>query len=201
MSLLIKDGNGSDVYLGGSGNGLISDPFVPEQSVQSGGPQSVLITQRLDETGDGSGNDNMAVDGSGTPVEFKIKPAAGQIMMIARLIFYIESFGTMDTGAWGNGLTLVNGQISELEQDGIVIPGMYPTFTHGDLAAQMHDVEHRAWGAGNEFITGRLTFTKSGAYVRLVGDTNDELRWIIRDNLSVGVAKQMITCQGYWEQE
>ena len=41
---------------------------------------SDLFYQRLSVNGDGTGNDDMAVDGSTTPVIFKIAPASGEMM-------------------------------------------------------------------------------------------------------------------------
>ena len=51
------------------------------------------ISRRLDVTGDGSGNASMNVNGSVTPVVFKIAPAATELILISRVIIYVKDTG------------------------------------------------------------------------------------------------------------
>ena len=44
-----------------------------------------LINRILDTNGDGTGSTNQAVDGSVTPVTFKLAPAAGEVILVSRI--------------------------------------------------------------------------------------------------------------------
>jgi len=75
------------------------------------GPQKELITKRLDTVGDGSGPFNMAVNGSTSPIIFRIKPPAGEVWRIASWNIYVQDSGAFDASKWGNGITIQNGII------------------------------------------------------------------------------------------
>jgi len=157
-----------------------------------------LFYQRLDETGDGSGNDNMNIDGSSAPIIFKIKPGIDESLKIARIIVYVEDSGTFDAEKWGNGITMSNGIEFKLKQNGIPVNKLgFNIKSSGDMAGICHDLNHQAFGTGNEFVTFRLTFTKAGRYVRLSGAEGDEMQCIINDDLS-GLVKMHIIAQGFY---
>lgn len=163
------------------------------------GPQKQLFMRRMDETGDGTGNDNMAVNGAITPVLFKIAPAAGQILRLARSMMYVEDVGNFDADKWGNGLVLTNGQAFEIKIGAVITNAFgFNIKSLGDIASVAFDITHYAIGTGNEFSGGRLTFTKMGQYLRLDGDNNDELRFTVNDD-QTGLVRQHIMVQGYYE--
>lgn len=144
-----------------------------------------LFYQRLDTVGDGSGSSNMAVDGSSTPVIFKIKPIPGGSVNIARIIMYIEDSGSFDSGKWGNGITITNGIEFKQKENGATTDLLgFPIKTSGDMASLCHDLSHHKFGSGNEFITYRWTFSKAGGSIELHAGYSDELQIIINDDLT-----------------
>ncbi len=160
----------------------------------------ITFARKLDTVGNGTGTTDMAVDGSGTPAVYRIKPAVGQIFQISRLIFYIEDASSIDTGGWGGvggGNPLTNGCLLQKKQGGSTNTGILLN-SNGHLASIMYDVNHEKFGSGNEFLVGRLTFTKFGGEIRLIGDNGDELLFTIQDDLT-GLDAQYVTAQGWIE--
>ncbi len=163
------------------------------------GGQKRLFATRLDTVGDSSGEDDMSVDGSSTEQIFRIKPAATEILRIARVILYVEDAGSFDATRWGNGITMTNGMEFRQISNGETIIGE-AIRTTGDMAALCHDIGHQTIGSGPEFMTARYTFTKLGAYVRLDGSKGDEWQTVIRDNLT-NLLRQHVTAEGYYEKQ
>lgn len=198
-NLPVKDADGTVKYLKGTGAGTDADPFVSTHGSSTEGPQKPLFLRRMDETGDGTGNDDMAVDGSSTPVTFKIAPGAGEIIRLSRTMLYVQDTGAFDATKWGNGITLTNGQKFEIKIGAVTTDLLgFNVKTLGDVASIAFDVTHFAIGTGDEFSGGRLTFTKMGQYVRLDGDNNDELLFTVNDD-QTDLTRQHIMAQGYYE--
>jgi len=143
---------------------------------------------------------DMAVNGSVTEQRFVIKPNAGEVIRIHRLITYVQDTGTFDTDKWGNGIVMVNGMKIELKQNGVVndLTGINPIRTTGEFQAIQYDLDHKTFGQGDEYIVSRFSFSKAGQPIRLIGDNGDELVVVIRDDLSA-LTKQTITAQGSYE--
>ncbi len=159
----------------------------------------ITFIRKLDTVGDGSGTTNMAVDGDPTPVIFKIKPAAGQIFQVSRLIIYISDNSSFDSGGWGalGGSPLTNGCIIKKIQNGVTYE-VEPLTSNGQLAALMYDTSHESYGSGAEFLVGRLTFTKFGGEIRLKGDNGDELQFVIQDDIDA-LVEQYVHAEGWIE--
>ena len=157
-----------------------------------------LLNRILDTDGDGTGSTNQAVDGSVTPVTFKVAPAAGETILISRVMFYIEDTGNFDADEWGNGITLTNGVQMKRKKNGVTTSFGAACKTTGDLAGMMYDINHFAFGIGNEIVCGRLTFTKFGQFMRLSGNAGDEFQIVIQDDLT-GLVNQRVTAQGYYK--
>ncbi len=198
--LKILDGDGAVKYLEGSGAATLSDGFTSEHSVKNTGSQKVLLSKTLDTIGNGTGTANMGVDGSGSPVAFKITPGAGEIYRISRLIFAIRDSGSFDSGGWGSngGSPLTNGMLFHTTQNSTMTVLEPAVKSHYDLAALCHDISHNSWGSGDEFLTARWTFIKFGQYMRLDGDTGDNFVVTVRDDLT-HLVDQVVTIQGYVE--
>lgn len=164
------------------------------------GPQKRIISQCLDVTGDGTGNNNANGDYSSTAGTFKIAPSSSEIYRISRMIVYIQDTGSFDAGSYGNNITLTNGIDVEYDYDGSVVDllGNYNVKTTGDWAARCHDVNLGSYGVGDEYVSVRWTFLKSGQYIRLDGSQSQELRIICNDNLT-GLVRHEFLVQGYVE--
>ena len=166
---------------------------------------SKLFYQRVDTVGDGSGNSNMAVDGSITPVVFKISPGEGETIKLARIMIYVEDSGAFDADKWGNGITLANGIDFKVSKNGVVSDLLgFSIKSSGEMASICHDINHESFGIGNEFVSFRWTFEKAGSKISLRGSglilgdaVNDELQLIVNDDLR-GLVKMYVHAQGIY---
>lgn len=199
-NIKIKDADGNDVYLEAIGSGTELDPYRAINYVSEYDNGKVPFYQLMDTVGDGSGNDNMAVDGSVTPVTFLVKPSAGQVLKIARIITSLRDGGAFDSGGWGNNSSpLTNGMELKWKRDGVLYNlTKEPIRSHYDLASYSYDIDHQSFGSGDEFLTNRFTFTKAGQYLTLDGDLGDELQVIVNDNIDY-LVDQRVSAQGYQE--
>ena len=156
-----------------------------------------LFYQRLDTVGDGSGTSNIALsNGAVTPVTFKIVPEAGELVKIARIMIFVEDTGTFDSGDWGNAVTLTNGFNFKLKRDGVTSDLLgFSIKTTGEMSSICHDLDHRSFGSGNEFVSFRWTFTKAGTTVNLYND--DELQLVVNDDMT-DLVKMYIHAQGVY---
>ncbi len=166
------------------------------------GFQRRVDSMYADTVGDGSGTFEAVGNYAGASVDFKFSPPAGSIFRVARLIVFVEDAGAMDSGFYGNGLVLANGIKFYIERNSSkefpTTTNQAPVKTNGDLAALCHDLEYRAWGAGNTFLTARWTYTKFGQYIRLIGDSGDSIGVILNDDFT-GLVKHRFCIQGYYE--
>ena len=163
------------------------------------GEQKELIFRTLDENGDGTGNTDMAIDGSTTEVVFRISPPAGEIWRVARWMLYVQDTKGFDVDKWGNGIILTNGIMPRLKQGGITSELLHMAImTTGDIGALTYDTVLHTFGNTDDILNARWTFTRAGQYVRLIGDYGDELQVVIRDDLT-GLSKQYVQVQGYKE--
>ena len=173
--------------------------YVSVGDIDSTGEKTLTFVKKLDTVGDGTGSTNQNVDGSSTPIIFKVKPASGEILNVTRIIFLLRDNSSFDSGGWGalGGTPLTNGCQLGKKIDGVD----YKTFelkSNADIAGLCFDISHNNWGSGDEFLTARFTFTKLGAPIRLIGDNGDELNFTINDDLT-GLTDQYITAEGYFE--
>jgi hypothetical protein len=165
------------------------------------GPQKAIICRQADTVGDGTGSINMNVDGSVTPVVFRIKPPLTEVYRFAWWMLTIEDSGAFDSSGWGNngGVPLTNGMLFQKSINGVVTPLFNCAIkSHIDLASMVVDFNHHAFGTGNEFVAARWKITDTGQYFRLDGATNDELQIVIRDNLT-HLVSQRVRVSGYVE--
>lgn len=125
-------------------------------------------------------------DYSSASEDFYVEPAAGEVWNISRLMVYIQDSGSFDSGGYGNngGNPLTNGiQVIHLYDsveyslvDGENIK------TNGHWARYCHDAVHYNYGAGDEFLTVRWTFSKAGKPLYLDGDRGDRVIIMVNDN-------------------
>lgn len=144
-----------------------------------------FATRFMDSVGDGSGSIELNVDGSTTPVIFKIKPAPGEILYLSRLLWYLRDSGSLDSGGFGNGAELTNGIDFGFYFDvGLPSEGRYPQqfepiTTNGGWAKYCGpDVVPLTFGGGDEILSCRYSFYKDTAIV-----DRTELPWLAHDRL------------------
>jgi hypothetical protein len=145
-----------------------------------------------------------AVDGSVTAVEFFVRPPPGEIWRVARLMVFLEAssiaagaYGPVPVGALANGVRVYTandfGELNDLLD-------IHTITTSAGWAEYCHDAQVKSWGAGNEFLTVRWTFTKAGVPIRLRGDNRERLDVLVQDDLT-GLDSHQFIVQGYREGE
>lgn len=127
----------------------------------------------LDTVGDGSGNVNMNVDGSSTPVDFYLIPdPARGFLKVSELMFYIEDAGTVKQAdlfgalaALSTGIQLgVYNLSAELQQDvfaslGATFPAAGFVKDHGDFRSLFWDIEFSDFASGNAWVCATHNFS------------------------------------------
>ena len=149
------------------------------------------ISRFADTVGNGTGSINANVDGSVTPVTFKVTPGAGEIIKIRRMIIYILD-ASIDSGGYGGLSALTNGiHVHVVRYSGLGsefidwdITGQLDIVRNTDWKALCHDEIYSNYGTGLESLSYRYTFTNDGDYITLTGDNQDEFRIIINDDLT-----------------
>ena len=132
------------------------------------------------------GTENLAVDGSVTPVVFKIAPPGTLIWHINRFIFHIEDNVDMDTGKFGGIAALTNGMLLRKKNDSF--KNFFNIKSNGDFTHRSYDVQYDAKApAGVYGFSCRSTYNgedKRGVTIELIGSQNDEVQAIIQDDLT-----------------
>ena len=144
------------------------------------------------------GSTNMNIDGSVATQIFKIAPPAGVKWDITRLIGYIQSSTVMDDRKFGGIVALTNGVV--VRKKDTIYKNIFNVKTNGDLALRMYDVEYTDKApAGFYGMRFRRSFAgpdKNGVVIHLDGALNDELRILIRDDLT-NLSKFNVIIQGH----
>ena len=144
-------------------------------------------------------NDNMAVDGSDTSVEFEIAPPSDEIWRVASWTLYIEDQKGFNITSYGANGALTNGMLIQGTFGGVTSNMLsYPIKTNGNIAATTNDVKLFTFGNDNDVLTAKWDFTSSGQFVRLDGSQGDKLTVVVRDDMTF-LSKQHILANGYKE--
>ena len=155
------------------------------------------IHQLLDTVGDGSGLKEANGNYSVAAGSFRLKHASG-IADIYRMIVMIEDAGAFDSGLYGNGIVLTNGIRVYLKNSLNVVMEEFtgfPILTNGDWAGHCHDHEHHSFGSGNEVVSVRWTFDKSGQPLTVNFGAGEYLEVYLNDDFS-GLVKHRFSVQG-----
>jgi hypothetical protein len=108
--------------------------------------------------------------------------------------------GAGDLSLFGGIPALTNGCLMRARID-----GQYGTLTNWktneNMKSDMYDVEFdaRSGGGGSYGTSGRGSFDRTGAVVRLDGATNDRLEFYVQDDLTA-LATFTMKAQGHLEQ-
>lgn len=141
---------------------------------------------------------DMNVDGSSTPVIFRIAPITGQEIDVTRCIFNIEDTAQMDFETFGSGAALTNGCFLRLHNG--TINNIFNWKTNGQFINRSFDHDFLTnIGNSNRGFTARTTFagaSKRGVTIRLVGADGDEFQVIVQDNLTAQDEIRMVA-QGH----
>lgn len=143
-----------------------------------------LIYRYLDTAGDGTGTKNANGNYSITPDEFKFVP--GDPCEIHRMIVCAEDTSGMQASEYGNlGSALTNGVKISVERAGVEILDLTDGITiktNAGWGSICYDADVKTWGAGNELLTVRWTFAKTGAPLTL--SNGEELIVTLNDDFT-----------------
>lgn len=160
------------------------------------------VDRHLDTNGDGTGNKESNVDGSITPVVFKISPPATGSIVVERLIIQIQDTAGFRaeryaglSAALTNGIQL--GMFSDAD-DSLVTDFLdgHAITTNAGWGHYSYDVDVKSWGAGEEFLLCRWTLSRAGTQLLLTAGDTESLGIKVRDNLS-GLTEHSVVAQGF----
>ena len=161
------------------------------------------IYQLMDTVGDGSGTTNAIGNysdiGAGL-TEFRLKHNTG-VQELRRLLVYIEDSGSLDAALYGNGQILTNGIRIQLRNSSAQVLEEYtafPILSNGDWAGHCHDAVPLSWGTGNQILSIRWTFSKSGQPIYVNGFQGEYLTILLNDDFS-GLVKHLFIVQGKYK--
>ncbi|MDJ0766984.1 MAG: hypothetical protein QNJ97_28680 [Myxococcota bacterium] len=146
----------------------------------------ILRPYLLSANGDGTGTTNWNGDYSASQGRAYYAPGAGEIRLAHRLIVAVEDAGGMQAQEYGNlGGALTNGVAVNIRSQG-TITNLTPNLitTNSFWGAYCYDADVKSWGAGNDLLVVRWTFTKDGCPIYLDGDQGDYVEALFNDNLS-----------------
>jgi len=133
------------------------------------------------------------------PVEYWVAPPEGEVWHLMRILFSMSHGTAGDLGKFGGITALTNGIFMRAS-----VSGGFGTFTNWktneSIKTDMFDLvfDTRSGGGGDYGTSGRGTFFKTGAIVRLDGDEGDRLSIFIQDDLT-GLDSFTMKAQGHIE--
>lgn len=140
----------------------------------------------------------MNVNGSVTPVVFRLAPIAGVKWDVTRIIGSMTHSAAPNDGLFG-GIDALTRGIVVRKSDGIHHT-IFNAKTNGEMKERMYDVQYAsAPPTGLEGTSFRRTFAgqdKNGVTIRLDGDLGESLEIIIQDDLST-LASFRVVAQGH----
>lgn len=144
------------------------------------------ISQYLDDNGDGTGNKSAIGDYS-LGVENFFYKATGYTD-IHRIIVTVQDSGVFRAERYGAlAAALTNGiLIKVIASDDLTeladLTDNIPIIANAQWGSLCYDVDVKAWGAGDQFLLARWTFTRSGSPLRL--NPGQSLRVVLNDDFT-----------------
>jgi hypothetical protein len=142
---------------------------------------------------DGLGVTTNAIGDYSLGANFDLAPAAGEIFMVGRFLVQIGDTGPLSADEYGNHGVLTNGVLVQKVLD----TGAYNIFSsavkkNADWDKFSYDTEPDTFGAGENFLHVRHSFTKYGSTsidasnggILLVGDRGERFRMALSDDFT-----------------
>lgn len=138
---------------------------------------------------------------------FYVKPAAGVIFRVKRLLVTVRDTGSLDADSYGNGITLTNGiravvgvgDPASSPTISVDLSGGLPILTNADWGRYTLDLIFSNFGQGDEYLSARFEATnnKAAQYdgVILAGDDDVFFGVEVHDDLS-GLVQHLFFVQG-----
>lgn len=145
------------------------------------------------------GND-LRVNGSVTPIAFKVSPLTNQAIDVTRVNLVIESSQAMDFTQFGSIAKLLNGCVLRVKRSDGEYRNLINFKSNGDFIEESNSslFQDKSGGGGFGF-TSTLIFAgqqNRGVVIRLDGNIGEELELLVQDNLSAGMTKIQMIAQG-----
>lgn len=164
------------------------------------GAQFDLIQRFLDTNGDGTGDVNANGNYSGAEEIFYIQPPPGEVFYIYRMMVAIRDSGGIRFEEYGNIATgLTNGVSIRVQDDSgtkLSLTDAVPILNNAAWGYHSYDVSIASAGSGDDFVSVRWTFARSGQVIRLDGDLNQRFEVVLNDNLT-GLIEHRFKVNGY----
>ena len=174
--------------------------------ISGGGTTTLVLDRPIDndfDIGDSveKVDANMAVDGSGTPVSFRLLPDTDQVWHVIRFLIGMVHGSAADDSKFGNVASLTNG-CALRGYSGAT--GQYRTFTNwknnSDIKMDMFDLNYTDKAGGGNFGSNGRGSLKigTGAIAEIDESAGDFVELLIQDDLS-GLIKFNLKGQGHAE--
>lgn len=162
---------------------------------------SKKFMRQLDTVGDGSGSKDLSVKGDITAVDFYLKPEAGKVYEVHRMMMFMQDAAlTFDPAGFGALAILTTGlllQVEERSDDSVLFDLLdgEALKTNGHWGTLGYDVKLDDYGGTptDAVLLSRLSFDKFGGPLTLT-DT-EQFRLSVRDDLT-GLTEFRITLEG-----
>jgi len=152
--------------------------------VTAGGANTALQFPTTLVTGvTGSGDDNLAVDGSSTSVRFSITPPTTEVFVVDKIIFFIRDNGAA-LNKFGGLDPLTNGVKLEVKSEELPLIPYVTAITNADLITQADDGEVVDGGfasGGQDLVKATFDFSPG---LRLQQDTAANVYVTVQDDLT-----------------
>ena len=153
-------------------------------------------TRFLDTVGNGTGTKNANVDGSVTPVEFKLVTVANEPWEIWRLLVFVRDTLAFSAEDYGNiNGPLTNGiSICTVDADGEIMVDLcdgVEVVSNADWSRLNYDVAPLDFGSGDNYLVVRWSFNKMGEPLHLkngeslVITVNDDLTGLVEHRFGI----------------
>ena len=160
------------------------------------------VDRTPDTVGDGTGTKNANVNGATTAVVFKINLPSTRWINLARMIVEVRDAGQFSAERYGfiaNGLT--NGiQVGRFltADDSLSVDYLdgLPVKHNAAWGRHCYDTTLRTWGAGDQFLHARWTFSRAGIFTHMRSTDASYFGVKIRDDCT-GLVEHYFTVQGY----
>jgi len=165
-----------------------------------------FFSQYADLTGDGTGSTDMAVDGSTTPVEFKVSSSSDYDIRIMKIVIYIRD-GAVVHDRFGNITTLTNGLDISMREAGVSTPviegaknfaqliqqtGMESPFGDSSTSFEITNVD----GTDDAILLPMTVGNLVPNGIRVARTTDDALLCVVNDDLTA-LSEFTIRVMGY----
>jgi hypothetical protein len=160
------------------------------------------IRQFLSANGDGTGeiniNGNYSDAGLGR-TRFFIQPPIDETYLLNRLLVFIEDTQPFSANVYGKDIVLTNGIFLEVVDEGGVTHDLvndHPVKSNAEWTDHCHDAIVSSYGSGNQALSARWSFFRSGFPLMLEGRNNDRLEAIFHDNFN-GLVEHHLKVEGW----